>query len=251
MHEHSFQSLYQRRIANSTRPFNARGGRTDRCPRCQVSKIYCICSAKPIARNELAALLLFSESEVLKPSNTGRLIGDTIANTYAFQWSRTEPDTQMLALLKHPDYFPLLLFPQQYVDDRQRLVSQPLPDIGNKKLLLILLDGSWREARRIFRQSPYLNSIPVLSIQPQQLSQYLLRSSENPSHLSTAEVATLAFSQLGYTQSANALLLWFEAFREAYLLSKSQGQGDISRSALRNMMKFQTETADADGGKEN
>lgn len=251
MSEHSFQSLYQRRIANSTRPFNARGGRTDRCPHCQVGKSYCICPVKPIARNDLATLLLFSENEVLKPSNTGRLIGDVISDTYAFQWSRTEPDAQMLALLKHPDYFPLLLFPQQYVDDQQRLISQPLPDIGNKKLLLILLDGSWREARRIFRQSPYLNAIPVLSIQPQQLSQYLLRSSVNPSHLSTAEVASLALSQLGYTQSASALLLWFEAFREAYLLSKSQGQGDASRSALGNMTEFKAETATTGEGKEN
>ncbi len=38
--------------------------------------------------------------------------------------------------------------------------------------LFILLDGTWSEARKMFRKSPYLEHLPVLSLAPEQLSRY-------------------------------------------------------------------------------
>ncbi|MCW0470822.1 DTW domain-containing protein [Vibrio chagasii] len=51
---------------------------------------------------------------------------------------------------------------------------QDLPQMRNqiKKLLLIFIDGSWREARRIFRRSEYLQDLPVLSIEPVRFSMH-------------------------------------------------------------------------------
>jgi DTW domain-containing protein YfiP len=238
----AFQRLYQYRIENSTKPFQARGGRTDRCPSCLTAKVYCICHARPSGSNHVAVLLLLSENEVLKPSNTGRLIADTISETYVHQWNRTEPDGELLALLKNPGFYPLILFPQDYIDNQARIHSTSTSLPPGKKLLLILLDGSWREARRMFRKSPYLNSIPVASIQPTQLSQYKLRKSTNEIHLSTAEVTALALNQFGYHAESETLFHWFEAFREAYQLSKSRGEGDISRSALIKLSNHNTQT---------
>jgi DTW domain-containing protein YfiP len=242
MTKNAFQRLYQQRIDNSTKPFQARGGRTDRCSSCQTAKAYCICHAKPISSQRVSVLLLLSDNEVLKPSNTGRLIADTISDTHVFQWNRTEPNPQLLDLLSHPDFYPLILFPQDYVDHDERMhsTSTPLPE--GKTLLLILLDGSWREARRMFRKSPYLDSIPVASIQARQLSQYLLRKSNNINHLSTAEVTALALELFGFDAESATLFHWFEAFREAYQLSKSRGEGDLSRSALTKLINFNRKT---------
>jgi len=238
----AFQQLYQYRIDNSTKPFQARGGRTVRCQICQAAKSYCICHARPSSSNNVSALLLLSDNEVLKPSNTGRLIADTIADTYAFQWNRTEPNPELLKLLSNPNYYPVILFPEEYVEDNSRLHTNASVLPANKKLLLILLDGSWREARRIFRKSPYLNTLPVASITPTQLSQYLLRKSDNENHLSTAEVTGLALAQFGLKLESETLLHWFEAFREAYQLSKSRGEGDVTRSALTKLIDFNTES---------
>lgn len=242
MNKNAFQRLYQHRIDHSTKPFQARGGRTDRCSGCQTAKAYCICHAKPPGSQRVSVLLLLSDNEVLKPSNTGRLIADTILDTHVFQWNRTEPNSDLLHLLTHPDFYPLILFPQEYMDHDERLhrLSTPLPK--DKTLLLILLDGSWREARRMFRKSPYLDSIPVASIQPSQLSQYLLRKSSNENHLSTAEVTALALGQFGFEAESLTLFHWFEAFREAYQLSKSRGEGDRSRAALTKLIHFNAQT---------
>ncbi|MGF1909700.1 DTW domain-containing protein [Vibrio kasasachensis] len=244
MRIHAFHHLYQQRRALSTRVFNARGSKVERCQYCQVAVKYCVCAHQPEIDCDVAVMLILSENEVFKPSNTGRLILDTIKEGYAFQWSRTEPDPKMLALLNNPNYQPLLVFPADYVDDQTRIVIQPLANLGEqKKPLIILLDGSWREARRIFRKSPYLDGLPVVSIQPQAISQYIMRKSENEQHLSTAEVAILVLEQLGETQAGNMLDGWFRVFRETYLLSKTRIKPDLTRPELK---RFLIENTNAD-----
>ncbi|OLQ95355.1 DTW domain-containing protein [Vibrio ponticus] len=234
MRIHAFHHLYQQRQALSTKAFNARGSKVDRCIYCQVASKNCICDFQPNIDSDVAVMLIVSDNEVFKPSNTGRLILDTLKEGYAFQWNRTEPDPQMLSLLDNPAYQPLLVFPADYVEDQTRVVQSALPTFcGDKKPLIILLDGSWREARRIFRKSPYLNHLPVVSIEPQAISQYMMRKSDNEQHLATAEVAILVLEQLGDTRASTKLDSWFRVFREAYMLSKTQMKPDQTRPELK------------------
>ena len=48
----------------------------------------------------------------------------------------------------------------------------------------------------MFRKSPYLDSLPVLSLQAEQLSRYKLRRSKRDDHFCTAEVAALCLHDL-------------------------------------------------------
>lgn len=184
-------------------------------------------------------MLLVSENEVFKPSNTGRLIADTIDETYVFQWSRTQPDEQILALINDSQYLPVVVFPQQYVEQHERLLGRDaLKGVTGKKPLLIFLDGSWREARRMFRKSPFLATLPVLSVSPERVSGYMMRKSDNDQHLATAEVASLVLEQCGEMFPAQMLQLWFETFKESYLLSKSRGKVAGDKPALRRYLSL-------------
>lgn len=232
MRTHAFHRLYQYRLERSTKPFNARGSRITRCPFCHVGTQHCLCDYQPDLDTHVAVLLIVSENEVFKPSNTGRLIADTIQETYVYQWHRTEPDTDMLALLANPDYFPVLVFPAENETDQKRVLTQVPQHATGRKPLLILLDGSWREAKRIFRKSPYLCGLPMVSIEPDSLSRYMMRKSDNEKHLATAEVASLVLDKFGEQVAAQTLRLWFEAFRESYLLSKSRSKPDNDKTAL-------------------
>jgi len=49
----------------------------------------------------------------------------------------------------------------------------------------------------MFRKSPYLNHLPVLSLPPEQLSRYRLRRSTRDDHLCTSEVAALCLALAG------------------------------------------------------
>ncbi len=52
-----------------------------------------------------------------------------------------------------------------------------------------MLDGTWPEARKMFRKSPYLDNLPVISVDLSRLSAYRLREAQAEGQYCTAEVA--------------------------------------------------------------
>ena len=226
MRIHAVHKLYDYRLSQSTRPFLARGGNITRCHHCMLLPYLCICSIKKTVTSHSGFLLLMYDDEILKPSNTGRLIADLIPDTQAYIWSRTEPNADMLALLADPQWWPVVVFPAEYAQQERVLpVGQSLPPLfEGKRPLFILLDGTWSQAKKMFRKSPYLDNLPVLSFAPEKLSQYLVRKAAKDHQLATAEVASLVLERLGESNNAHLLDLLFSTFKENYLLGKSRQQ---------------------------
>ncbi len=223
MRIHALHKLYQQRLSQSTRPFLARGGRIERCINCMLLPYLCICAYKKTVSTNSAFLLLMYDDEILKPSNTGRLIADLIPDTFAYIWSRTEPNSEMLSLLQDPQWQPIVIFPEEY-SEPERVISAENMINRDKKTLFILLDGSWAQAKKMFRKSPYLDKLPVLSFSPEKLSQYLVRKAVKDNQLATAEVASLALQYIGEPQNASQLELLFDVFKENYMLGKQRKQ---------------------------
>ncbi|GAD89563.1 hypothetical protein VHA01S_021_00580 [Vibrio halioticoli NBRC 102217] len=233
MRVHAVHQLVEYRLSQATKPFSARGSKVERCPYCRIARTYCICAHQPDPTAGFAILLLYSDNEVLKPSNTGRLIADVCSEAYAYQWSRTEPDTNMLSLLQNPSYQPILVFPESYLFDSNDLVPDDKPTFIQDKIpLFIFLDASWREARRIYRKSEYLHHLPVISIQPEKISEYVMRKSDQEQHLATCEVAALVLQEFDMNEVSLKLQAWFEVFKESYMLSKTREKRDFSRPIL-------------------
>ncbi len=170
--------------------------------------------------------LLMADIEPLKPSNTGWLIADVVSDTFAFGWARTEVAPELLTLLNDPQWQPYVVFPREFADDAR--VVHDVPHEAHKRPLFILLDGTWDEARKMFRKSPYLQKFPVLSLQPEQLSRYQLRRAQSDAHLCTAEVGALCLALAKDTQAAVALNAYFDVFTEHYLKAKQQLPVDLN-----------------------
>jgi DTW domain-containing protein len=171
--------------------------------------------------------LLMGDIEALKPSNTGWLIADVVRETFAFEWTRTSVDPALLALLADPQWQPLVVYPGEFVDAARVVQDVPvLPQTGTaalaKRPLFILLDGTWAEAGKMFRKSPYLDGFPVLSLQPDQLSRYKLRRSKRDDHFCTSEVAALCLELAGEAHSAQTLAAYLDVFTHHYLQAKHQ-----------------------------
>lgn len=242
------QQLYQYRKSISTKPFVARGNNIERCSGCLVAKENCICEHKKLNQSQVGFVLLMSDKEILKPSNTGKLIADVMPNTFAFRWQRTEVEQALLVLLADPKWQPLLVFPYAYALPEQPKYSDDLLLNSDKKPLFILLDGSWREARRMYRKSPYLHQIPMISLAVKSLgnsaddvgtnsSRYLLREAANNEQLATAEVAAKLLAQINHQKAAQHLDLWLDVFIYQYQKSVSNKQGG-SPQALTNYLNF-------------
>jgi len=223
------KALRRSELAQSRRAFIARGSRVSRCDDCLLAVQHCICNERPQASEGVAVWLVYYKGEVFKPSNTGRLIADVVADTHAYLWQRTEPHPDMLALIRHPDYAPLVVFPYEYAATERQLRDDTLLEsyIGSRTPLLIFLDGTWREARKMFR-SAWLEDLPVIAIEPQQASRYLLREAVHEHQLGTAEVAIPLFYRLQKPEIATTLEAWFSHFRERYLQGKTNSAGQAS-----------------------
>ncbi|MFV4845418.1 tRNA-uridine aminocarboxypropyltransferase [Edwardsiella tarda] len=211
--------LRAERLCQSTRPFHARGCRVQRCQRCLLPEIHCLCATLATYPARSRFCLMMYDTEPLKPSNTGRLIADVLPDTLAYGWSRTQPDPALLTLLADPAYQPYVIFPGSYAEP-QRVVTQVTAEAGRRPLF-IMLDGTWPEARKMFRKSPYLDGFPVLSINMAQAPGYLLREAQRPEQYCTAEVATALLALADDADAAQGLLQHFTHFRRQYLLGKS------------------------------
>lgn len=223
MRIHALHKLYDQRLSRSTRPFLARGGNITRCIHCMLLPYLCICAFKRTVKTNSAFLLLMYDDEILKPSNTGRLIADIIPDTFAYIWSRTEPNNEMLALLEDPQWQPIVIFPEEYCSP-ERVITKQHTMNDEKKPLFILLDGSWVQAKKMFRKSPYLDHFPILSFSPDKISRYLVRKATKRNQLATAEVAALALAHINEEDNSSKLTLLFETFTENYLLGKKRKQ---------------------------
>ena len=218
---HAVARLRTARLAQLTKPFVARGSRAERCPGCRLVASHCLCALRPVlyAPTRAGVCLLMGDIEALKPSNTGWLIADVLPDTHAFGWARTRVDPALLALLADPQWQPYLVFPGEFVA-HERVVSSLAPQLA-KRPLFVLLDATWAEARKMFLKSPYLNHLPVLSLQPQEASNYQLRRSTRDDHLCTSEVAALCLALAGDTQAAHTLDAYLAVFSQHYLLARA------------------------------
>ena len=224
---HAVSLLRALRLAGATKPFSARGGfKRERCEGCRLVPTHCMCALRPSVNTRAAVCLLMADIEPLKPTNTGWLIADMVADTFAFGWSRTAVDPALIALLSDPTWDCYVVFPGQYAAP-ERVVHAIQPRAAGqhgtiKRPLFILLDGTWSEARKMFSRSPYLNHMPVLSLEPAQASQYRLRRSRCGDHFCTSEVAAWCLNLAGDEAAGKTLEAYLGVFTHHYLQAKNQ-----------------------------
>ena len=89
-----------------------------------------------------------------------------------------------------------------------------------------MLDGSWREAKKMFRKSLYLERFPMISIDLDMFvgdkSRYQIRNAAISNQLATAEVAARVLEMAGEEYNAQLLDLWFDVFNFQYQRSVCQ-----------------------------
>ncbi|KAI1692675.1 DTW domain-containing protein [Ditylenchus destructor] len=69
-----------------------------------------MCAIRPSVATRAGVCLIMADIEPLKPTNTGWLVADVVADTFAFGWARTEVDPALLALLNDPQWQPYVVF---------------------------------------------------------------------------------------------------------------------------------------------
>ncbi len=181
------------------------------CYNCMRS--LCLCEHIQTIDNQLDVVILQHSKEQKNNKNTAILLNLSLKKS---QFIRGKNFDEFLANLLHEKNY-LLVFPK--LD--QHNSSDIIPTAKDSKIDgIILIDGTWKKARKIYYESKILQNLPKIYIDNKS-NQYIIRKSPAPNALSTYEAGVFALEILG-EQKTQVLMERFKNFMEMSLSSVSE-----------------------------
>jgi DTW domain-containing protein YfiP len=186
------------------------------CIHCRLSQAHCVCCQ--IERIELPfnINLCCHSKEWQRNDNTGQWALLSSANIRRIKWHRkTElifPTILTAEITAETGHY--LLFPS---DDAQD-IQQVSPSTAQAIKQLWVIDGTWQEAQKMLRQSPWLKALPRVKIQasPKQALESHFQLRRNQQGLCTLEAIEAAINNQA-PLAAQALNRNFHLFQNALL----------------------------------
>lgn len=184
------------------------------CNKCGLPIINCICNTVPKVKTKAKIWIVSLEREIRRPSNTARLL--KLVNpesTELVLWERTNIPEKLIETINGGVYDIYLLFPEENDDLSERKFefrnSEGTP-------AFVILDGTWKEARKILRKSDYLKSLPRISLSPVNKSEYTLRRGATEGELCTIEAAIEVFKLNYEFENAQLIKGVFDLFIKSF-----------------------------------
>lgn len=174
------------------------------CPRCERPAATCLCATLPAPIAHRTGLLILQH-----PAEAGHAKNTTAFLTLGLQAARLRRGEAFDAAVAEPGA--VLLYPGES--------GAPFPaDVAQ----LILLDGNWRQSRRLLAANAWLAALPRLAL-PSRPSRYALRRAHRPGQLSTLEAGLHALALLeGGPERFEPLWSAFDAFVHAGLARRGE-----------------------------
>lgn len=183
-----------------------------RCAICLRPANVCLCALIPNLQSDTRILVIQHPQEQKHALNTGRLLVAGLAHAELIVAEQLPLDSPVVEQISDPAWLTELLFP----GERAQL---PVPaESGDKRpRRLILIDGTWRKARKILMLNPVLQNLPRVCLPGGLVSRYRLRKTRVPDALSTIEAGVQALQIMEPDRDYSALLHPFEALIEGQI----------------------------------
>lgn len=174
------------------------------CSDCDFLKSRCLCDTLKIIPNNVHLIVLQHPSESKHPLNTVRIMKKSFKELTVMVGEDFSNDLKLNTLLCDPKNECALLYPKE---DAIVLDS----DVSEREFThLILLDGTWRKAKKIFLLSKNLQNLPAIKLAPITTSNYRIRKAPSDQSLSTLEACTEALRYLEPNLDTTAAINSFE-----------------------------------------
>jgi DTW domain-containing protein YfiP len=157
------------------------------CYRCFWPRSICWCSSvHPIETRTKILILMHPREFKDTKAGTGRLTRICLKNSEIHMGIRFDTHAAVQERIHDSGYYPMLLYPGP---DSVAISDQGLREmiVHDRSLLIILLDATWHNAKKMFEASPTLQKLPRLRIEPEEKSRYLIKKQPFDWCLSTIE----------------------------------------------------------------
>ncbi|WP_461538157.1 tRNA-uridine aminocarboxypropyltransferase [Spongorhabdus nitratireducens] len=204
------------------------------CARCTRPEAYCYCSGLEPVNTCARVVILQHPSEQKHPLNTARILALGLNNCQIIRGEDFTEHDELNALLEANRGNVWLLFPGEQACSPEDVRATSVAS-GNAPLVVVL-DGTWRKASKIWHLSRNLQQLPKVALTDIAESAYRIRKAPAKGQLSTLEAVSTLLHELG--QSSGSLQPMQQAFhRMIDLQIKAMGQ-DVFR---RNYPQFAQE----------
>ncbi|MFC2158372.1 tRNA-uridine aminocarboxypropyltransferase [Acidobacteriota bacterium] len=166
------------------------------CTRCMRPEMLCLCSTVQPFDTLSHFLILQHPKEAKRVRNgTGRLTHLHLTNSRMFSGLDYSSDSQLNGIISDPVYFPMVLYPGPRSTETGDLSFTDILK-GGKRALFILLDGTWRTAKKMMILSQNLHSLLQISITPSQYSKFFIKTQPRENCVSTIETVYYLLEEL-------------------------------------------------------
>ena len=157
------------------------------CYRCFWPKALCWCaSITPMpTRTKFVFLMHPYEFKHVKAA-TGRLTHLCLPDSEIHMGIGFDDHEAVQELIHDPNNFPVLLYPTRGARDLSQ-GELPAADLAGRRLVVFLLDATWRLVRHIWRASPSLHALPRIMFSNAAPSRYVIKRQPEAGCLSTLE----------------------------------------------------------------
>lgn len=197
-----------------------RGNGALRCRGCRLHQSLCLCALVPRLVTRTRLVLYIHRFEERKPTNTGLLAAACLRHSEVRY--RGGRDDVAVPFRCDDGSEPVVLFPYEGATPLDRWKGRGAP------VTLVVPDGNWRQASKMYKRVPGLASLPCVSLPGGPRSTYRLRSEAHEDGLSTLEAIARALGILENVDVQRALERVLLAMVERTLWAR----GGVPRSAV-------------------
>ncbi|UAW97462.1 DTW domain-containing protein [Halopseudomonas nanhaiensis] len=202
------------------------GHSAKRCGRCARPLARCLCASIPQVVCATSLVIIQHPSERHHALNTARLLAAGLVNAELHVVERICEDSPLHTRLIDSARCTRLLFPGPSASALIQ-VDDPRPH------QLVLLDGTWRKARKLLHLNPVLRALQQVALPTGVASRYRLRKAPVPGALSTIEAGVAALEVLEPEGHFQPLLRPFDLLIEEQI--QAMGEDRYRRNYLERL----------------
>lgn len=174
----------------------------EHCLQCHYPVKTCVCYAVAATIHETKIIVLQHPDEVKNAKNTVRLAALSCNNIDIIVGESADDFESVRQSTEHGHS--ALLFPAENSGQYNLTADTTIRQ-------LIIIDGTWRKAKKIYQLNPWLHRLPHFAFDDQYLNQYRIRSTNVEHSLSSLEAIAYGLESIEGT-SPNNLLKLLNAF---------------------------------------
>lgn len=159
---------------------------SERCMKCFKPVSTCLCKyTKELDTGIKFVFLMHTKEAKRQRTGTGNIAHISLKDSEIIVGLEFTHNQRLQELLHDPKYYPVMMYPGE---EAWTAKKEGLKDaIGNRTLLVLILDATWFCARKIIQHNPFLLELPRISFYGDYRSIFTFKHEPKPEYISTIE----------------------------------------------------------------